>query len=181
MKFRFTGGTGKYPPVKFGIYHNSIEGVYSSEVLTTNLDKPLEFKKIAAGKYHSSAICPDGFELIPDLPYELDVIPNESVTIDVPLVKPIQVSGQIETSTGEPIAGVRISVQHAKNYASVSVVTDSNGKFEANVIPGRVTVSVISYRMANYYSDKFPRLTFEDIGDEDHEFAPIKVKAKPRQ
>ena len=182
VKIRFTGGSGKYPLAKIGIYQHSSDRGYSSPVVTTNLDKPLELKKIAAGRYTTNVVCPDGFEMVPDLPNELDVLPNDTVTIDVPLVKPVLVSCRIRTSTDKPISGARISIQHGKNYSSVSAVSDSKGKFEAKVIPGKVVVHVISYRQADYYSREHPRLTFDvSAEEEEQELAPIEVKAKPSQ
>ena len=181
VRIRFVGGSGKYPLAKIGIYQTSsgqdARG-YSSPVVSTNLDKTLELKNIAAGRYTTFVSCADGFELIPDLPNELFVIPNKTVTVDVPLIKPVLISSRIKTSTGKPISGARISIQYGKNLSSINVVSDSKGKFEAKVIPGEVIVHVISYHLADYHSDEHPRLTFKAGDDGEQQLTPIEVKAK---
>lgn len=185
VRINFVGGKRKYPLTKLGLwprFDTSDGSGYSAPVIETHLDKPVELNQIVAGRYKIFAICPKGFELIPDLPDEIEFLDGKAEQIDVHLVEPVILVGRIQTTKGQNISDARISVQYGKSRASESCVSNSRGIFQAKVLPGDVIVHVISYAHSNVLSEEHPRLTFE-VPEDLQEFAieTIVVKARDRQ
>ncbi|HEX4070024.1 MAG TPA: M56 family metallopeptidase, partial [Planctomycetaceae bacterium] len=81
----------------------------------------------------------------PRLPARLLLKAGETVHLDMPMEKLVFVKGTIRTDdTQAPIAGADISVRYGKWWQEDMVTSDSQGAYEARVLPGPVYTQVLS-------------------------------------
>jgi hypothetical protein len=72
------------------------------------------------------------------------VAANHTTRIEIPLESTVTVHGLLRMKgTGKPVAGVAISVRHCDDNLFEDAQSDASGRFEAQVLPGKVNAAVI--------------------------------------
>ena len=81
----------------------------------------------------------------PRIPHHLEIYAGKTTRVDVPFEPTVRVRGRVQTKpTGEPVSGAEVSVQYGGFRQSDQVVTDSDGRYEDNVLAGPVRRQLIA-------------------------------------
>ncbi|MHB1558602.1 MAG: sigma-70 family RNA polymerase sigma factor [Isosphaeraceae bacterium] len=113
--------------------------------VTTGPDGTFVVPAIAGGRLWIMAGVDNALPVRPRLPQNLDIPAGQSTRVEIPLVPAVKVAGVIRVAgSGQPVKGASISVGYGAPRQSDQVETDAQGRFTANVLPGDVTMHVIS-------------------------------------
>ena len=66
---------------------------------------------------------------------------NRDVTLDLTIARGVTVSGTVKDTRGIPVAGATVNFNDSRGVAAATD-TDSDGRFEATVLPGSFGVDV---------------------------------------
>ncbi len=125
--------------------HIGLDRTAGGAQVTSGADGSFVIPAIAAGKLTIMAGVDEALPVRPRLPQELNVPAGQTTRVEVPLVNAVRVSGVIRVQgTGEPVKDASISVGYGVPRQSDQVESDAAGRFTAHVLPGDVTMQVIS-------------------------------------
>ncbi|MFO0924161.1 MAG: M56 family metallopeptidase [Pirellulales bacterium] len=80
----------------------------------------------------------------PRLPEKQSLAQGETRHFEIPLLATANLRGQvIEQSTHTPIPNVQLFLQYGDFFQGEKVITDTNGKFEGLVLPGKIRAEII--------------------------------------
>ena len=75
----------------------------------------------------------------PRIPQNIEILAGETTYVRVPFEKTVRVRGRVQTKgDGVPVAGALVSVRYGSFRQGDHVLTDADGRFEANVLAGKV-------------------------------------------
>ncbi len=144
--------------VRMGIYQTDFVGEQTSGVAPVEIDADGRFvvPHFAAGPIHLIIVIDlppsDDIPLRPRLPEVLWIRAGQTTTVEVPFESTVRVRGRLQThGEARAVGGAYISVQYGGFRQSESVITDADGRFEANVLAGSVRQQVISPPQAYAY------------------------------
>jgi hypothetical protein len=125
--------------------------------------------EIAEGAIRIGAVPKDkSIRWRPRLPAKLEIFADEVTHVEIPMEPTVRVRGQLRTRDGhQPIAGGLISISFGRFWRGESAVTDSDGRFEANVLPGQILQQLIMK----------PQKYSSWIVDDDRWLTPIEISA----
>ncbi|HUT89941.1 MAG TPA: carboxypeptidase-like regulatory domain-containing protein [Thermoguttaceae bacterium] len=123
---------------------------------------------MATGTVRIDAYVDDELPLRPRVPPSVEVLPNHTTTLDVPMAPTVVVRGSVRaTDTGEPIPGVRVHVYYGVGRQGADPVSDAQGRYTAPVLPGPIRLQVI-YMPEEYVQSRgvgFPFPSYEVPAD----------------
>lgn len=112
---------------------------------TSGPDGTFVVPAIAGGRLSIMAGVDKTLPVRPRLPQNLDIPAGQTTRVEIPMVPAVKVAGVIRVAgTGQPVKGASISVGYGAPRQSDRVETDAQGRFTAHVLPGDVTMHVIS-------------------------------------
>ena len=121
--------------------------------------------------------------LAPRLPSDVWVTAGENVHVEIPMEKLVHVKGTIRTvDTQVPVVGAEVLVQYGAGLQGDDVTSDSQGRYEAQVLPGFVRTQVISMpqKIAAHYAqadDLWKKQIDVPTGLKEFELSPIVLAA----
>jgi RNA polymerase sigma factor (sigma-70 family) len=99
---------------------------------------------IAAGQARFRVTAHPALAVLPRIP-NVEVQGGATARVEIGLERTVRVRGVIRSrETGEPITGAEILIGHGARKEGERAVSDSQGRFESNTLPGDVTVRVVS-------------------------------------
>jgi len=99
---------------------------------------------IAAGHARFQINVDPALRVLPLIP-EAEVQPDAIARVEIRLEKTVRLRGAIRArETGDPVKGARILIGHGARKGGETGVSDSQGRFEVNTLPGDVTMQVVS-------------------------------------
>lgn len=112
---------------------------------TTDAQGRFNVPATVAGRLSIHCSLAEDAPVLPELPKNLTLPANETLSVTIHLRSPVIVRGVVRTEdTGEPVAGVEINVQDEYRSSFPHVISDSDGRYEARILPGEVFTQVIS-------------------------------------
>lgn len=85
------------------------------------------------------------FPLRPRIPSHLQIHAGNTTKVEIPYEPTVRVRGRVQTSyESQPVAGGLIYVSYGSFQQSEQVLTDADGRFEVNVLPGPVRQQLIN-------------------------------------
>jgi hypothetical protein len=113
---------------------------------TTDDEGRFALAPIAVGALQLDLKPPGDLPVLADLPASLVVREGDERVTDIPLRKPVTVTGLIlERGTAKPVPGIQVSLSDlgARRNRSERVKTDESGRYTLRSLPGRVRVSLL--------------------------------------
>ena len=99
---------------------------------------------IAAGRIKLGVHVDKSLPLRPRIPEGLKIEAGETTSVEIPFEKPVRVHGRVQTyRQGTPIAGAVLSLQTNGYQQHDQVQTNADGRFEANVVSGKMHLQLI--------------------------------------
>ncbi len=75
----------------------------------------------------------------PRIPEEFEIRAGETTTVEIPMEKTVRVTGRVQTQPGaKPVPHAFVQVFYGTGKQSESVLTDEDGRFAVNVLPGQL-------------------------------------------
>jgi hypothetical protein len=100
----------------------------------------------------SVARLPNESPFAPRLPNDIWVTPGENLHVEIPVEKLVRVKGTIRTDdTQMSVAGAEISILYNKDLQWDFGTSDSQGRYEAQVLPGDIRTQVVFVPRETHY------------------------------
>lgn len=109
----------------------------------TDTDGGFSLKQLAPGRYYVYLGERDDRTYLPAIPEQIVAEVGKTNTIEIPLKKSIKVVGQVVARGSEqPVIGARVNVSYGHRQSD-TVLTDQQGRYQAQVLPGQVRRQLI--------------------------------------
>ena len=119
----------------------------------------------------------ENFHLL-EISGEVIIEQNETTEIDIRLEKAVELIGKVvDKQSGDPLQNVWLMLKHREAaHHGVSVFTDEEGVFTANVLPGSIWVRTIDVSERYGKPLKNPAFAIEVPQSESHEIDAIEIE-----
>ena len=128
------------------ISQSDFAGKKTSATATVETDDDGRFvvPAVATGPIRLGIQVDKSLPLRPRIPEDLRIQAGKTTSVEIPYEKPVRIHGRVQTHRqGTPIAGAQLSVQTNGYQQHDQLQTDADGRFETNVIPGKMRLQLI--------------------------------------
>ena len=160
------------------VYQEAFEGkdTSGSAFLGVDADGRFVVPAFAEGPIELIIHVDQSLALRPRIPQKLQIYAGKTTDVAVPFERTVRVRGRVETKgAGAPVAGATVCVEYGSFRQDDDVVTDADGRFQANVLAGEVRWQIIipADKYADWIEADWQTVTKVPAGAETFDLPPI--------